>query len=61
MHDQALQSSQGLDRLLIVCGSEHAYRLGEWFRADGHSVVIDDLRDQYWYIEDWLKYLTSPS
>jgi len=58
-YDQVLQFSQGLKCLLIVCGSEHACRLGERFRAEGHSVVVDDVRGQPWYIEDWVKHLTN--
>ena len=49
----------GAMSILIICGSNHTAPLADRFRELGHSVETTDLRDEDWYIEDWLQHMRN--
>jgi hypothetical protein len=54
---RTLTEAEGCDSVLLICGSMHSDALAKSFRTRGHSVEIDDLQRQDWYVEDWMNHV----
>jgi hypothetical protein len=57
MVDEVLTNAQDSDGVLVICGDRHSDAMADLFRAVGHSVEMDDLRKQSWYVEDWMDHM----
>jgi len=54
MFKKAIEESRGAERAMMICGYQHTEALANRFRKAGHEVEEADIRNEPWYIEDWL-------
>lgn len=52
MVSQLLAQAQKSEKILVICGRLHSEAFACQLQAFGHTVEIEDLLNQNWYIED---------
>ena len=57
MANRVIAEARDSGHILVICGRMHSDSLAAIFRAGGHSVQIDDLLNQDWYIENWQNHI----
>jgi len=59
MADRIITEAGEAQSILVICGRIHAQPIAEWLVGHGHSVETIDLRDQDWYVEDWMEHMLN--
>jgi len=48
-----------VESVLVICGRLHAEAIAARLVQSGHHVKMADLRDEDWYIEDWVVHMSN--
>jgi len=59
MINATISNSKDAASVMVVCGNSHAPRLANQFQALGHSIEVEDIRAQSWYVGDWMSHMRT--
>jgi hypothetical protein len=57
MFEKTTAEAHDAESALVICGYSHTPALAKRFREAGHDVAETDIRDETWYVEDWVSHM----